>query len=112
MITTAQKYNATISTMRALKEQGLEMPAFHHPFAKDRFLQNNSKTMKCLQDTHSVKMVKDLLCLAKGDRHPPQNECTGGNNSRSGCSKKATELLNQIENSWNPEKETPQRHDL
>jgi hypothetical protein len=107
MISAAQKCNATISVMRASSEHRLEMPAFCHPFAKNKNLQNNSRTMKCLQNNHGVKTVGDLIQISTMAVHAPANACplryAGGNN----CCEKATELLNRIEGRWNPKRETP-----
>lgn len=48
MVETAQKYNTKISVMRAPADLRLNMPAFHHPFARNRNLRTTTKTMKCL----------------------------------------------------------------
>ena len=108
MIQTAQKYNASISVMRAPRDLRLTMPAFHHPYAKNRNLNTKSRTMKCLQDVHKVKTVGDLITVATAD----QAECENNRNGKHGCKDKAKELLNRVRDNWNPNKETPQRHNL
>ena len=108
MIQTAQKYNASISVMRAPQDLRLTMPAFHHPFAKNRNLKTKSRMMKCLQDVHKVRTVRDLITVATAD----QAECENNRNGKHGCKDKAKELLNQVWDNWNLNKETPQRHNL
>jgi len=112
MISTAQKYNVTISMMRASKDHRLEMPAFHHPYAKKTYLQINSKSMKCLQDNHKTKTVNDLIHVISKDRLSPTYKCPERNHGKCGCKSKATELLSRLDDSCNPKKETPQRHNL
>jgi len=64
MIATALKYNVTISAMRAPQNLRLNMPAFHHPYAKNRNLHTKTMTMKCLQDTHKAKTIRDLMRIS------------------------------------------------
>ena len=61
MIKAAQKYNIRISVMRALPNLRLSMPAFHHPFKRNRNLRTTSKVMKCLQKNHKIRTVVDLI---------------------------------------------------
>jgi len=112
MITMAQKYNASISIMRASSEQQLEMPAFYHPFTKNRNLQNNSNVMKCLQNNHKARTVWDLLQILTRERNDIAQDNKPNNQCKKRCCSKAVELLNRIEYKWNPRKETPQRLDL
>ena len=111
MVEAAQKYNARISVMRAPSNLRLNMPAFHHPFAKNRNLHTKSKVMSCLQNTHKAKTVADLVRISSVEA---PIACNGnGNGSRYlGCREKAKELINRIKDEWHPDKETPQRHNL
>ena len=112
MIEAAKKYNATISVMRAPLNLHLKMPAFHHPFAKNRNLQHNSKTMKCLQENHKVRTIKDLVKMTIENEPNLEINCTGRKPRGNNCKNKAQELLTQINKSWNPNQETPRRHNL
>ena len=112
MIKTAQKYNATVSVMRAPTSLRLDMPAFHHPFARNRNLRINSKTMRCLQTHHKAKTVGDLIQISQLDRPDLPEACIHEPQGGQGCRKKAKELLNRIKDQWHPERETPQRHNL
>ena len=105
----AQKYNAKISVMRAPLGLRLNMPAFHHPFAKNRNLHTRSKTMRCLQNTHGAKKVTDLVRISSEE---DPITCEGTRPRKQDCREKAKELLNRIRDEWNPNKETPQRHSL
>jgi len=109
MIETAQKYNAKISVMRATPELKLGMPAFHHPFAKNRNLRTASKAMKCLQDEQKAKTVEDLIKISS-DAGPLA--CENDRPNTHNCRAKAKELLKRISDAWNPNKESPQRHTL
>ena len=90
----------------------LEMPAFHHPFAQNRHLQNNSRVMCCLQGNHGAKTVRDLVQVSMGEGPGPLAACPLRNPGRDRCKEKAKELLNRMGNRWNPGQETPQRHNL
>jgi len=80
LIETAQKYNATISVMRAPRDLRLNMPAFHHPHAKNRNLRSNSRAMKCLRDTHKAKTVNNLIKITTAvDQTPCRNNVHGSN---------------------------------
>ena len=76
--------------MRAPRDLRLSMPAFHHPFAKNRNLNTKSKVMKCLQDIHKVKTIGDLITVATAD----QEACEHNRNGKHSCKDKAKELLN------------------
>ena len=65
MVETAQKYNTSV--MRAPADLRLNMPAFHHPFARNRNFRTTTKTMKCLQENHKVKTVADLVRIAAAE---------------------------------------------
>jgi len=112
MINAAQKYNTTISGMRASMDQRLNIPAFYHPYVKNRNLQNISKVMKCLQHNHNAKTVRDLLQIVTMNERGPVIACPLRNLSKKKCGEKATELLNRINDKWNPGRETPKRHNL
>jgi len=109
MIETAQKYNMSISVMRAPRNLRLNMPAFHHPFAKNRNLRTMSTTMKCLQENHEAKTIEDLIRISVTADQTP---CRGNRHRNNDCRNKARELLNRVRDTWNPNKETPQRHNL
>ena len=111
MAKAAQKYNASISGMRASTDQRLELPAFFHPYAKNKHVQNNSKVMTCLQVNHDAKTVRDLVRIATTVQENP-DKCPLENLNGKNCGEKAMELLSRIERKWNPMLETPQRHDL
>ena len=112
MIDAARKYNVTLSVIRAPVALRLEMPAFHHPFAKNRNLQNNSKTMKCLQENHKAKTIDDLIWISSGIGQDPNMVCINERPGRNSCWEKAKELLNRIGKNWNPRGESPRRHNL
>ena len=112
IVKAAQKYNATISVMRAPMELRLEMPAFHHPFARNKNLQNNSKAMRCLQDNHGAKTVGDLVQIVAENGLNPTNPCLYENLNGRKCKEKAIDLLNRVEHLWKPSQESPQRHNL
>src|SRR5258706_7472039 len=105
MVEAAHKYNAKISVMRAPSDLRLSMPAFHHPFAKNRNVHIKSKSMSCLQNTHNARTVADLVRISSA-------ACEGNRTRKHGCKEKAKELINRIRDGWNPNKETPQRHSL
>ena len=109
MVETAQKYNTKISVMRAPADLRLNMPAFHHPFARNRNLRTTTKTMKCLQENHKVKTVADLVRIAAAEE---PIACDDNIPEGHKCQEKARELINRIKDDWNPNRETPQRHDL
>ena len=98
--------------MRVPTNLRLDMPAFHHPFARNRNIQMNSKTMRCLQTTHKTRTVGDLVQLTSIEGPAPPEACIHKAQDRQGCCKKAKELLDQIERRWHPNRETPQRHTL
>jgi len=105
MIETAQKYNAKISVMRATPELKMGMPAFHHPFARNRNLRTTSKAMKCLQDEQKAKTVGDLVRISS---NMGPLDCGNNNPNTHNCRAKAKELLKRISDAWNPNKESPQ----
>ncbi|SRR5258706_3855169 len=109
MIETTQKYNTLISVMRAPGNLRLSMPAFHHPFAKNRNLHTKSKTMKCLQDNHKARTIGDLIRISMTANQTP---CRGNEHQNNECRNKAIELLNWVKDKWNLNKENPQRHNL
>ena len=111
MIEAARKYNAALSVMRAPSELRLEMPAFHHPFAKNKKLRTNSKTMRCLQEDHKAKTVRDLIAISTGQKRAPEATLHAKKGDKE-CRKKAEELLNRIEHNWKPDSETPHRLNL
>jgi len=88
VVKAAQKYNATISVMRAPMKLRLEMPAFHHPFARNKNLQNNSKAMRCLQDNHEAKTVGDLVQIVAENGLNPTNPCLYENLNGRKCKEK------------------------
>ena len=55
----------------------LSMPAFHHPFAKNRHLQHASKMMKCLKDKHQVRTIENLVKITNEIQPIPEIECSG-----------------------------------
>jgi len=112
MIEAARKYNISLSVIRAPVALCLEMPAFHHPFAKNRNLRNSSRTMKCLQDMHRAKTIDDLIWISSGIGQDPNIRCINEGLGRNNCHEKAKELLNRVGKSWNPRGETPRRHNL
>ena len=112
MLEAAQKYNVSLSVMRAPTSLRLDMPAFHHPFARNRNLRMNSKTMRCLQDVHEARTVRDLIQMTSAELPAPPATCIHIAQNGQGCRKKAKELLNRIIDQWHPERETPQRHTL
>ena len=112
MIKAAQKYNASLSVMRVSTDLRLEMPAFYHPFAKNKYLQNNSRVMRCIQDNHKAKTIGDLIRISTEARHDPATVCLHEKPNGNGCRRKARDLLNRIEYKWNPSRETPQKYDL
>ena len=65
MVEAAQKYNVTISVMRAPADLRLKMPAFHHLFTKNKKLHTNSNVMRCLQINHGIKTISDGAGVAK-----------------------------------------------
>jgi len=87
------------------------MPAFFHPYAKNKHVQNNLKVMTCLQQNHNVRTVKDLLQIVT-DEQNKMIECPLKNPNGKSCGRKVMELISHIERKWNPTQETPQRHDL
>jgi len=92
MVEAAWKYNAALSVMRAPMELRLDMPAFHHPFTKNRRLHTNSKAMHCLQNEHKAKTIRDLVAIATGQEQNPNINLhikKGGKE----CRDKAKELL-------------------
>jgi len=105
MIGTAQKYNVTISVMRATQELKMGMLAFHHPFTKNRNLHTTLKAMKCLQDDQKVKTIKDLIRISP---NTGPLACENNRPTHHNCKTKAKELLKRISNAWNPNKESPQ----
>ena len=112
MVKTARKYNATISNMRILMDQRLNMLAFHHPFAKNKHLQYNSKVMRCIQCKHSTRTMRDLLQIMTDDGRRTTEECPPKVPGVKSCSKRAVELIGWIRDTWNPNQEAPQRHNL
>jgi len=112
MVKTVRKYNATISNMRILMDQRLDMLAFHHPFAKNKHLQYNSKIMKCIQCEHGARTVRDLLQITTDDGRRNVEGCPPRVPGVKSCSEKAAEPISRIRDTWNPNQETPQRHDL
>ena len=107
MTEAAQKYNASITDMRAPMELRLSMPASHHPFAKNRHLQPTSKTMKCLREKHQVTTIEDLVKITNEVEPIPEIECSGRKPRGNSCKDKAQELLTRINKHWNPNQETP-----
>ena len=97
-IEAAQRYNATISVMRAPMALRLEMLVFHHPFTQNRHLQNNSRIMCCLQGNHGAKTVRDLVQVSMGEGPGPLAACPLRRPGRDRCKEKAKELLNRMEN--------------
>ena len=65
--------------------------------------------MICLQDNHEAKTIGDLINISSAADQTP---CRGNRNGNDDCRKKARELLNRVNDVWNPNKETPQRHNL
>ena len=112
MIEAAQKYNATISVTRAPRKLRLEMPAFHHPFAKNKNLRTNSRTMRCLTKNHEIKTVRNLIQMSTEEAPNHTVVCNNRKPGKDPCKEKAKELLNWIKRQWHPNKETPQRHNL
>jgi hypothetical protein len=74
-IIVTQKYNVSISVMRAPTNLQLEMLAFHHPFAKNKYLQADSRAMRCLQLNHKIKLIGDLVKTASEVRLNPPIAC-------------------------------------
>ena len=109
MIQAAQKYNVTISVLRAPRDLRLSMPAFHHPFAKNRNLCTKSRAMKCLKEVHKVRTIGDLITMTED---ADQAACRIDRRGRNACKEKARDLLNRVQDKWNLNRETPQRHDL
>ena len=112
MVEAAQKYNVALSVMRAPMALRLGMPAFHHPFARNKNLQNGSKTMRCLQENHGARTVGDLVKISVNRGPDPANACLSGKPGGKVCREKAKELINRVKDQWNPSRETPQRHTL
>jgi len=78
-------------------ELRLEMPAFHHPFARNKNLQNNSKAMRCLQDNHEAKTVGDLVQIVAENGLNPTNPCLYENLNGRKCKEKTEDLLNRVD---------------
>jgi len=108
----ARKYNAMISNMRISMDQRLDMPATHHPFAKNKHLQYNSKIMRCIQCEHGPRTMRDLLQITTDDGRRTMEGCPPKVPGVKSCSEKAVELIGQIRDTWNLNQETLQRHDL
>ena len=111
MVEAAQKYNVTLSVMRAPTDLRLEMPAFHHPFAKNKKLHTHSNMMQCLQINHGVKTIGDLVKMSDGVGLEVADAGLHGKHKDKKCREKAKELLNRVKHHWHPKGETPQRHD-
>jgi ribonuclease HI len=112
MVGAARKYNTQLSSMRVPLKLRLDMPAFYHPFTRSHRLQVNSKVMECLRGTHRVRQVRDLVKLADGVQLDDLTGCTSKKPRGESCQAKAKELINRLPPSWNPNKETPQKHGL
>ena len=110
MTDAAQKYNTSISIMRAPMELRLSMPAFHHPFTKSRHY--NTSKMKCLREKHQVRTIEDLVKITNEVEPIPEIECSGRKPRGKSCKDKAQELLTRINEHWNPNQETPRRNNL
>ena len=107
-----EKDRPVASFITAPKNLKLAMLAFYHPFARNRNLHTRSRFMNCLQDNHKAKTVEDLVKIVTEAGPDPQQVCKHVRQGKLGCLNKARELLHRIEGKWNPNRESPQRHNL
>ena len=56
--------------------------------------------------------MEDLINISTEIAPTPQRTCQLVRQGNHGCRDKARELLNRIDDNWNPNRETPQRHNL
>jgi hypothetical protein len=68
--------------------------SFPPPLCKDKYLQADSRTMRCLQLNHKIKSIGDLVQIASDVRLDPLNACMNNKHTRNKCMEKAKELLN------------------
>jgi len=93
-------------------DERLNMATFHNPFAKSKHLRYNSKVMRCIQREHGARTVRDLLQTTTDDGRRTTEGCPPKVPGVKGCSKKAAELIGRTRDTWNPNREKPQRQDL
>jgi len=70
MLKTARKYNANLATIKMTPSLLSQLPAWYHPFAEQKPLNNNR--IKCLLQKHKVAQVADLVKISARICHPPQ----------------------------------------
>ena len=68
--------------------------------------------MKCLMERHKAKTTNDLLKITSDAAPIQEVECTSDKPNGRSCKEKAAELLTRINKKWNPNWETPHRHNL
>ncbi|KAJ7034883.1 hypothetical protein C8F04DRAFT_876726, partial [Mycena alexandri] len=123
MTEVGRKYNVTIEALAVSREIQDEMPIWYHRFSSgNRTLFNtNVHVVQCLKEKHRVTWVKDARILsrkARTARHINQEDCDCNVcmitraitkcEHPNRCYAKAQELLNSLENKWDPRVPQPE----
>jgi ribonuclease HI len=118
MLDVGAKYGVRIETIAVSREAQRDMPIWHHKFAHppNNYFYNAPKhAVNCLKTKHRVKTVRDAETLAAKLRTPRHKnrkdcKCAGCAVTRAitrcphpnQCFKKAAEMIEVLEDKWNP----------
>ncbi len=121
MLKIAKKYNVNLSAIRLNPHVLAQLPAWYHPTAEQRPMNNNAT--KCLLKKHNVSLVVDLVRISARSRHPlqhpthrpeqncPCQECTNDRNqgceNPHRCVTEAHTRLDMIPPKYNPTRQDP-----
>ncbi|KAH9837260.1 uncharacterized protein C8Q71DRAFT_707100, partial [Rhodofomes roseus] len=126
MLTTAKKHNVSFAAIKLSASLKEELPVWYHLGATKKLRQlNNTKVSDCLRDNHDVRLVADLMPLAKRECYSiaravsndfvptdcacPNCETDSGRGCKHpmNCCKAAAYLLAQVHPKWHPDIESP-----
>jgi len=118
MVKSGKKYHVGIDALKLTEAQKQEMPLWLHPGAKKELKKkHNTKTAKCLRNTHNVTTVGDAMeiCNLNNHKHSNRRDCVRCESCREtrqrtdgkcvnphGCWKTAKELINTLLPKWKP----------
>ncbi|KAH9838264.1 uncharacterized protein C8Q71DRAFT_682019, partial [Rhodofomes roseus] len=126
MLTTARKHNVSFAAIKLDSSMKEALPIWYHLGASKKLRSlNNTRVSDCLRDNHDVRLVADLLPLARrecyniaramsNDFVPEECACdlcrsdsTRGCKNPMNCCKAAAFLLAQVQPKWHPDLVSP-----
>jgi hypothetical protein len=126
MMKVGRKYGVRMDAMAVSRKLQDDMPIWYHRFSGGdrRFFNAENHVVKCLKEKHRIRWVRDTRMLARKlgtPRHTNRIDCSCAScrvsreitkcRHPNECYVKAQELLNSLENKWDPRLMQPEDYE-